>query len=63
MKSTYSQQGGNCVEVACEFRELMHVRDSKDPNGPALVFAAEEWASFIIAVRRRRVRRDLRGTP
>ncbi|MFF7995768.1 DUF397 domain-containing protein [Kitasatospora xanthocidica] len=51
MKSTYSQQGGNCLEVARGFCELMPVRDSKDPNGPALVFPAEAWASFVAAVR------------
>ncbi|WP_259470654.1 DUF397 domain-containing protein [Streptomyces sp. 1114.5] len=44
MKSTYSQQGGNCLEVARGFHELMPVRDSKDPNGQA-------WASFVAAVR------------
>jgi hypothetical protein len=23
------------------------VRDSKDPNGPALIFTADEWRSFL----------------
>ncbi|MFF4381031.1 DUF397 domain-containing protein [Kitasatospora sp. NPDC001547] len=50
-KSSYSQQGGNCVEVAPGFPGLMPVRDSKDPLGPALVFPAEAWASFVAAVR------------
>ncbi|MGW2252984.1 DUF397 domain-containing protein [Kitasatospora sp. NPDC001660] len=27
------------------------VRDSKDPHGPALVFPAPAWASFVAAVR------------
>ncbi|MFF2079881.1 DUF397 domain-containing protein [Kitasatospora sp. NPDC058162] len=27
------------------------VRDSKDPNGPALVFSASAWAAFVAAVR------------
>ncbi|MFE2411076.1 DUF397 domain-containing protein [Kitasatospora sp. NPDC059408] len=27
------------------------VRDSKDPNGPALVFPAPAWESFVSAVR------------
>ncbi|MFE4974383.1 DUF397 domain-containing protein [Kitasatospora sp. NPDC056651] len=27
------------------------VRDSKDPSGPALVFPASAWGSFISAVR------------
>jgi hypothetical protein len=38
--------GGNCVEVA--FLEgAVAVRDSKDPDGPALVFTPHEWESFV----------------
>lgn len=41
-----------CVEVA---RELGHpgarVRDSKDPDGPVLVFTENEWAEFIGGVK------------
>ncbi|MFD0410122.1 DUF397 domain-containing protein [Kitasatospora sp. NPDC127116] len=48
-KSTYSQQGGNCVEV--DDAHPGRVRDSKDPQGPALVFPAEAWVSFVAAVR------------
>ncbi|MFE4513153.1 DUF397 domain-containing protein [Kitasatospora sp. NPDC056783] len=50
-KSSYSQQGGDCVEVASEFPGLLPVRDSRDPHGPALVFLPSAWASFIAAVR------------
>ncbi|MEU3569243.1 DUF397 domain-containing protein [Kitasatospora sp. NPDC036755] len=50
-KSSYSNNGGDCVEVAPGFPGLMPVRDSKDPQGPALVFPAEAWASFVTAVR------------
>ncbi|MFF2546967.1 DUF397 domain-containing protein [Kitasatospora sp. NPDC058063] len=48
-KSTYSQQGGNCVEV--DDAHPGRVRDSKDPQGPALVFPAEAWVAFVAAVR------------
>ncbi|MFJ6382350.1 DUF397 domain-containing protein [Kitasatospora sp. NPDC092039] len=51
VKASYSQQGGNCVEVAPNFPGLAPVRDSKDPQGPALVFRAEAWKSFVTAVR------------
>ncbi|MFJ3794593.1 DUF397 domain-containing protein [Kitasatospora sp. NPDC090091] len=51
LKSSYSQQGGNCVEVAPGFAGVLPVRDSKDPAGPALVFPAEAWRSFVSAVR------------
>jgi hypothetical protein len=51
-KSSYSGGGGgNCVEVADGFAGVMPVRDSKDPSGPALVFPADAWQSFVIAVR------------
>ncbi|MFJ6770367.1 DUF397 domain-containing protein [Kitasatospora sp. NPDC091257] len=51
-KSSYSgTNGGNCVEVAPGFPGLVPVRDSKDPHGPALVFPAAAWDSFITAVR------------
>ncbi|MDH6705838.1 hypothetical protein P3T27_002560 [Kitasatospora sp. MAA19] len=50
-KSSYSGNGGQCVEVASDFPGLMPIRDSKDPQGPALVFSAEGWESFVAAVR------------
>ncbi|MFJ4669605.1 DUF397 domain-containing protein [Kitasatospora purpeofusca] len=49
-KSTHSGQGGDCVEVAPEFPGLVPVRDSKDPQGPALLFPAGAWQSFVSAV-------------
>ncbi|MFE6500940.1 DUF397 domain-containing protein [Kitasatospora sp. NPDC057738] len=50
-KSSYSGNGGQCVEVAPGFPGLAPVRDSKDPDGSALVFPAEAWMSFVTAVR------------
>ncbi|MFD4395749.1 DUF397 domain-containing protein [Kitasatospora sp. NPDC058478] len=51
VKSSYSQQGGNCLEVAPGFLDSLPVRDSKDPEGPALIFPADAWRSFVSAVR------------
>ncbi|WP_037910978.1 DUF397 domain-containing protein [Actinacidiphila yeochonensis] len=46
-KSSYSgNEGGECVEVAVATASV-HVRDSKDRNGPQLTFTAAEWASFV----------------
>ncbi|MDH6122516.1 DUF397 domain-containing protein [Kitasatospora sp. GAS204B] len=45
-KSSYSNNGGSCVEVAPNFPGIVPVRDSKDPSGPALVFTAEAWHAF-----------------
>ncbi|MEU4115454.1 DUF397 domain-containing protein [Kitasatospora sp. NPDC028055] len=50
-KSSHSTDGGQCVEVAPGFPNVMPVRDSKDPHGPALVFPAAAWQSFVTAVR------------
>ena len=51
-KSSYSNgDGGACVEVADVFAGIIPVRDSKDPDGPTLVFAAESWSAFVSAVK------------
>ncbi|GAA1950196.1 DUF397 domain-containing protein [Kitasatospora viridis] len=50
-KSTHSQQGGACIEVADGFAGVVPVRDSKDPNGSALVFSAAAFGAFIESVR------------
>lgn len=47
-KSTYSDgDGDNCVEVADGDPDIVPVRDSKDPQGPALLIRAEAWAAFV----------------
>ena len=51
-KSSYSNQdGGDCVEVADNLPGAVPVRDSKDPQGPALVFGPDAWSSFVAAVK------------
>ena len=57
-KSSFSSgNGGACVEVAIvpggteDGGSLVALRDSKDPAGPALAFAPEEWRAFIASVR------------
>lgn len=45
-KSTRSQQSGQCVELA-KVDGVIGVRDSKEPNGPILVFTVEEIAAFL----------------
>ena len=50
-KSTYSGgNGGNCIQVA-GLPGTIAVRDSKDPDGPALLFTAAEWAAFTARVK------------
>ncbi|MCT2588393.1 DUF397 domain-containing protein [Streptomyces sp. N2-109] len=53
-KSSYSSgDGGQCVEWApsVAVTGVVPVRDSKNPHGPALVFRASSWASFVSAVK------------
>ncbi|MFD7417144.1 DUF397 domain-containing protein [Kitasatospora purpeofusca] len=52
--SSYSSNGGDCIEVARNLASragVVPVRDSKDIEGPALTFPAEAWRSFLSAVR------------
>ena len=47
-KSSFSGgQGGNCIEVAELPGGGRALRDSKDPEGPKLVFTVGEWAAFL----------------
>ncbi|MEW2146213.1 DUF397 domain-containing protein [Micromonospora vinacea] len=53
-KSTRSGSGGgNCVEVADNLPGIVGVRDSKDPEGPALVFGPVAWRAFVTEVAQR----------
>ncbi len=51
VKSRHSQNGGACVEISPDFARVVPVRDSKDPQGPVLVFPAEAFAAFVAGVR------------
>lgn len=46
-KSSRSQGGQDCVEVAFLDNGLIGMRDSKNPSEPALVFTPSEWDAFI----------------
>jgi hypothetical protein len=48
-KSTRSGNSG-CVEVAT-LEHLVGVRDSKDRQGPVLIFRFDEWEAFLGGVR------------
>lgn len=43
--------GGNCIEVASNLPHIIAVRDSKDPSGPVLAVAPEDWQSFTASVK------------
>lgn len=50
-KSIRSSANGACVEVAALRGDEVAVRDSKDPDGATLAFAAADWRAFARAVR------------
>ena len=53
-KSSYGGNGGQCIEGATNLvakGDMVPVRDSKDPNGPALGFGVEAFSAFVDAVK------------
>jgi hypothetical protein len=57
-KSSYSNgMGGSCVEIAVlaatAAESCVAVRDSKDPDGPALTFTTGQWSAFTAAIKAR----------
>jgi Domain of unknown function (DUF397) len=51
-KSSYSGgNGGNCVEVARNLPGIVAVRDSKDPDGPALAVSPAGWDAFVEGIK------------
>ncbi|MFE9415517.1 DUF397 domain-containing protein [Streptomyces griseofuscus] len=52
LKSSYSNAtGGDCVEVADNVPGVVPVRDSKLPDGPALLLTATAWAPFVASLK------------
>ncbi|MFJ9078896.1 DUF397 domain-containing protein [Streptomyces sp. NPDC102278] len=53
-KSSYSSNGGQCIEVATNAvgaLGVVPVRDSKAPDGPVLRFAANAFASLVEGIK------------
>jgi hypothetical protein len=49
-KSTASQPGGDCLEVAIG-DEAVRVRHSQEPAGAVLSFTHSEWRAFLLGAR------------
>jgi hypothetical protein len=45
-KAQRSTNNGSCVEVASVVGKIA-MRDSKDPDGPMLVYTPAEWSAFL----------------
>ncbi|MGI5351838.1 DUF397 domain-containing protein [Streptomyces sp. CA-250714] len=53
-KSSYSNNGGACVEVATNFAAsngTVPLRDSKNPAGPVLNLPTTAFATFVASVK------------
>ncbi|MEW1611436.1 MULTISPECIES: DUF397 domain-containing protein [unclassified Streptomyces] len=52
-KSSYSSNGGNCIEVAVNFvasQGIVPVRDSKNVDGPVLGVRTAAFSAFVAGV-------------
>ncbi len=49
-KSSYSNTGANCVEVARTRSGKVAVRDSKNPDGGLLILGLDEWKTFVARI-------------
>ncbi|MEU7376203.1 DUF397 domain-containing protein [Streptomyces albidoflavus] len=53
-KSSYSTNGGNCVEVAANLvasHGVVPVRDSKVQSGPVLALPATSFSAFVAGIK------------
>lgn len=50
-KSSVSNPSGNCVEAAALPDGSVAVRNSREPDGPTLVYTRAEIAAFLTGVR------------
>jgi len=47
VKSSFSNNGGNCIEVCHGIPGVVPVRDSKNPQGPILITSEAAWGAFV----------------
>ena len=50
-KSRRSNPSGNCVEIAFLASGEIAMRNSRHPDGPALVFPRPDWDAFLCGAR------------
>ena len=46
-KSSHSSANGQCIQVARNLPGVVAVRDSKNPDGPKLIFSPADWRTFV----------------
>jgi hypothetical protein len=50
LKAQSSSHNGQCVEIASTANKIA-IRDSKDPDGPILVYTSREFKAFLDGAR------------
>ncbi len=51
-KSRYSNSSGECVQLAELPNQGIAIRNSRYPNGPALIYTYAEFAAFVHGVKK-----------
>jgi hypothetical protein len=52
VKSSHSGgDAGQCIEIAPDLPHIVPIRDSKNPDGPALLVPAASFSAFVAAVK------------
>ena len=49
--SRSADNGAACVEVSGDLPNVIAIRDSKNPTGPALVVTRNEWRTLITNIK------------
>ena len=49
-RTSSRSQNTNCVEIG-EMGRAIAMRDSKDRQGPVLIFARERWSDFVASAK------------
>ncbi|WP_405735141.1 DUF397 domain-containing protein [Streptomyces sp. NBC_01537] len=49
-RSSHSGGSGNCVEITTDVPGLIPIRDSKNPDGPVLLFTSAGFSAFVSAI-------------
>ncbi|MEV0279634.1 DUF397 domain-containing protein [Streptomyces sp. NPDC050610] len=50
IKSSYSDNGGDCIEIATNLADThraIPIRDSKNPRGPMVTVSPSAWSAFV----------------
>jgi predicted secreted Zn-dependent protease len=50
-RTAHSCDGGACVQVAAD-RDIILIRNSRQPGGPLLEYTTQEWHEFVSGIKK-----------